>query len=77
MGIFATAYLDDILVYSKGSLEDHVEHVKKVLRKLRKYKLYIQPEKCEFHTQETEFLGFIILIEGVKMNLKKIQTIQE
>ena len=72
LGIFATAYLDDVLVYSRGSLEEHVEHVKKVLRKLKEYKLYLQAKKCEFHTQETEFLGFIILTKGVKMNLKKI-----
>ena len=31
LGIFVAAYLDDILVYSKGTLEEHIEHVKKVL----------------------------------------------
>ncbi|KAK1909008.1 hypothetical protein P3342_011085 [Pyrenophora teres f. teres] len=61
----------------KGTLEEHIELVKKVLRKLKNRKLYLQPEKCEFHTQETEFLGFIISTEGVKMNPKKIQTVQE
>ena len=64
-------------MYSSGTREEHVEHVKKVLRKLKEYKLYLQPGKCEFHTQETEFLGFIISTEGVKMNPKKIQTVQE
>ncbi|KAG9186916.1 hypothetical protein G6011_01003 [Alternaria panax] len=77
LGIFATAYLDDVLVYSRGSLEEHVEHVKKVLRKLREYKLYLQPGKCEFHVKETEFLGFIVSTEGVKMNPKKISAVQE
>jgi hypothetical protein len=77
LGIFVTAYLDDVLVYSSGTLEEHVEHVRKVLRKLKEYKLYLQPGKCEFHTKETEFLGFIISTEGVKMNPKKIQTVQE
>ena len=73
--IFAIAYLDDVLVYSKGTLEEYIKHVKKVLRKLKEYKLYLQLEKCEFHTKETEFLGFIIFTEGVKMNPKKIATI--
>jgi hypothetical protein len=75
--IFATAYLDDVLVYSSGTLEEHVEHVKKVLRKLKEYKLYLQLGKCEFHVKETEFLGFIVSTEGVKMNPKKIATVQE
>ncbi|USP73296.1 Reverse Transcriptase [Curvularia clavata] len=77
LGVFATAYLDDVLVYSKGTLEEHIEHVKKVLRKLKEYKLYLQPGKCEFHTQETEFLGFIISTEGVKMNPKKVQAVRD
>ncbi|KAG9194056.1 hypothetical protein G6011_04091 [Alternaria panax] len=77
LGIFVTAYIDDVLVYSSGTLEEHVEHVKKVLRKLKEYKLYLQPGKCEFHTKETEYLGFIISTEGVKMNPKKTAAVQE
>jgi hypothetical protein len=77
LNVFVTAYLDDVLVYSSGTLKEHIEHVKKVLRKLREFKLYLQPGKCEFHTKETEFLGFIISTEGVKMDLKKVQTVQE
>jgi hypothetical protein len=77
LDIFVTAYLDDILVYSKGSLEEHVEHVKKVLRKLKEYRMYLQPAKCEFHIKETTFLGFIISTEGVKMDPKKIAAVKE
>jgi hypothetical protein len=76
LDVFVTAYLDDVLVYSSGTLEEHVEHAMKVLRKLKEYKLYLQPGKCEFHTKETDFLGFIITT-GVKMDPKKVQTIQE
>jgi hypothetical protein len=64
-------------VYSSGTLKEHVEYVKKVLRKLKKYKLYLQLEKCEFYVKETEFLGFIVSTEGVKMNPKKIAAVQE
>ena len=72
LDVFIIAYLDDVLVYSRGTLEEHVEHVKKVLQKLKQYKLYLQPEKCEFHTHETKFLGFIISSKGVKIDPKKI-----
>src|SRR6185369_9810396 len=77
LDVFVTAYLDDVLVYSRGTLEEHVEHVKKVLRKLKEYKLYLQPQKCEFHTKETDFLGFVISDKGIKMDPKKVQTVQE
>ena len=50
---------------------------KKVLRKLKEYKLYLQPGKCEFHKKETEFLGYIISTEGVKMNPKKVQAVRD
>lgn len=64
-------------MYSSGTLKEHVEHVKKVLRKLKEYKLYLQPRKCKFYIKKTEFLGFIVSIEGVKINLKKILAVQE
>ena len=71
---FAQAYMDDILVYSK-TLEEHTEHVRKVLLKLRKAGLYVDINKCEFHVQETTFLGVIVSTEGIKMDPRKIETI--
>jgi hypothetical protein len=45
---FASANLDDILIYS-NSVEEHEEHVKWILGRLLKAGLYLIPEKCEFH----------------------------
>ena len=59
-------------MYSKGTLKEHIEHIKKVLKKLKEYKLYLQASKYEFHIQETEFLGYIILTKDIKINLKKV-----
>ncbi|EMD58106.1 hypothetical protein COCSADRAFT_104758, partial [Bipolaris sorokiniana ND90Pr] len=39
--IFVTAYLDNILVYSSGIREEYIKYIKKVLRKLKEYKLYL------------------------------------
>jgi hypothetical protein len=39
--------------------------------------MYLQLGKCEFHTKETTFLGFIILIEGIKIDLKKIAIVKD
>ena len=44
---FVVVYLYDIVVYSE-SLEDHLEHLRKVTSKLREHQLYVKKEKCEF-----------------------------
>jgi transposase InsO family protein len=70
------AYLDDILVYSR-TLEEHIRHVTEVLECLRKADLRLKPEKCEWHKEEVEFLGFVVGRNGVKMSSKKIQVVKD
>ena len=72
---FCVAYLDDVLIYS-NSPEEHLDHVRQVLERLRKYRLYANLKKCEFSTTQVEFLGFIVFIDGVTMNQRRVDTIQ-
>ena len=51
---FATAYLDDMLVYS-NNLQEHQDHVKQILAALTKQGLHLQSDKCEFHAQEVKY----------------------
>jgi hypothetical protein len=44
---FVVVFIDDILVYSK-STEDHEEHLRVVLQRLRDHELYAKSNKCEF-----------------------------
>jgi transposase InsO family protein len=69
------AYLDDILVYSK-TLEEHITHVTEVLECLEQADLQLKPEKCEWHKEEVEFLGFIVGRNGVKMSPTKIAVVK-
>jgi hypothetical protein len=48
---FCIAYMDDILVYTNGTLEEHIQHVRTVLERLQERELYVKLEKCEFHVQ--------------------------
>jgi hypothetical protein len=71
---FCTAYLDDILIYSRTRAE-HIEHVRKILQRLREAGLFAKLSKCEFCVHETKFLGIIIGKDGIRMDPDKIETI--
>jgi len=72
---FCTAYLDDILIYSQNE-EEHIEHVKKVLARLRSAGLQVDIKKSEFHVTETKYLGFVITTEGIATDPEKIDVVQ-
>ena len=61
------SYINDILIYSR-TLEEHIEHVRKILKKLLEHGLYVKLEKCQFHVQEIEFLGYVLSPEGVSIS---------
>ena len=71
---FCSAYLDDILIYNNNKKE-HVEHIKKVLEKLKQAGLYLDINKCQFHVKEVKYLRLIITTKGLKMDSKKIKII--
>lgn len=74
---FCSAYIDDILIYSSGSRNQHQEHVRKVLQRLREAGLQIDIDKCEFEVQETKYLGFILEAgKGLRMDPDKIKAIK-
>lgn len=73
---FMVVYLDDILIFSKNKNE-HVEHVKEVLRELQEASIRLKLKKCEFHVQETEFLGHWISTEGIYIDQNKVTTMRE
>ena len=62
-------YLDNILIYSEN-LQDHKQQVKEVLNSL-----YAAPNKCLFHQEEVEFLGYILSANSLQMDKEKVQTI--
>ena len=72
---FATAYLDDIMVFS-STLEEHLEHLSIIFGKLRQHNLKLKLKKCYFLQLETNYLGFVISEEGIKPDEKKIEAIK-
>lgn len=74
LDISVIVYLDDILIYSK-TREEHVQHIKKVLERLRQHRLWAKAEKCRFFQSSVDFLGYIVSQDGVSMDPSKVKSI--
>ncbi len=72
---FVLVFLDDILVYSR-TLEEHEQHLRQVLQRLREKKLYAKLSKCCFFHQEVEFLGHFVGRAGVRMVEGKVAAVE-
>ncbi|XDV39320.1 hypothetical protein PO909_008576 [Leuciscus waleckii] len=69
-----TGHYDNILGYSQN-LAEHLQHFVPVLEKLWKCHLYLNMEKCTFHQASTQFLGYHISAEGIKMDEGKVEAL--
>jgi hypothetical protein len=71
---FVVVSIDDILVYSQNE-QEHEEHLRKVLQRLRDCQLYAKLSKCEFWIYVVLFLGHIINRDGLAVDLNKVAAI--
>jgi hypothetical protein len=69
---FVVVFIDDILIYSRNE-EEHEEHLRLVLQKLRDHRLYDKLSKCEFWLKQVAFLGHIISKGGIFVDPRNIQ----
>ena len=74
LDVCVVVYLDNILIYS-DNMEDHVKHVREVLRHLHQHKLFAKPEKCEFHSDSVEYLGYFLSPNSLTMSQDKVTAI--
>ena len=76
LDVFVIVYLDDILIYSK-TWKEHLEHIKTVLKILRKERLFGKISKCVFGVTEVEYLGHIISQDGIAVDPHKVTAVME
>ncbi|WVZ76200.1 hypothetical protein U9M48_024190 [Paspalum notatum var. saurae] len=71
---FVVVFIDDILIYSKSE-EEHKEHLRIVLIRLREHKLYAKFSKCAFWLKEVSFLGHIMSMKVVAIDPSKVKDV--
>jgi hypothetical protein len=71
---FCIIYLNNILIYPDDPLE-HEIYVRLVLQKLYNISLQADIKKYEFNITRTKYLGFIILINNISIDLEKLSII--
>jgi hypothetical protein len=72
---YVRAYIDDLLVITRGTREDPLEKLREVLRRLRDAGLKVNAAKSFFCTHEIEYLGYILARGWIKPQQKKVQAI--
>jgi hypothetical protein len=73
---FMVMFIADILVYSENE-EDHAEHLRIVLNKLKEHKLYAKFSKCEFWLRKVPFLGHMLSEDGISIDPSKLQEVMD
>lgn len=68
---FVLVFFDDILVYSKTSIE-HLQQLRMVLDVLCWHHLHAKKSKCTFGNTEVQYLGHVISKDGVAVDQQKI-----
>ena len=73
---FVVFYVDDVLIFS-CSLEEHLEHLKIVLERIRESGMTLNLSKSKWCREEIKFLGLILNSEGCKVDEEKVKSILE
>nr|CAE03840.1 OSJNBb0013J13.17 [Oryza sativa Japonica Group] len=71
---FVVVFIDDILIYSKNE-EEHTEHLRLIMEKLRDHQLFAKFSKCEFWLDRVAFLGHVISSNGVEVDPSKVEAV--
>ena len=73
----AFIFIDDILIVTKGTKDEHLQQVREILKTLDEANLQLKTDKCIFAKNKIDWLRFDISVTGVKPVNKKMQGISE
>ena len=69
-------YVDDMMVKSKDR-GTHTINLRKFFKRIKEYRLRLNPQKCTFGVTAGKLLGFLVSNKGIEVNQFKIKAILE
>ena len=72
---FVTTYIDDLLMYSR-TWKEHLNHLARVMDRLREVNLKLKPTKCHSVRQSMKFLGHILTSQGLQPNPRLVVAVK-
>ncbi len=72
---YAAAYLDNIVIYSQ-TWQDHLDHLKDMLVRIKNAGLTIRPDKCTLASMETQYLGYVLGHGVICPQVGKVEAIK-
>ncbi|KAK1613549.1 hypothetical protein QYE76_019066 [Lolium multiflorum] len=75
IGKLVEIYIDDVVVKSV-SVEGHLEDLRQILDRTRKFGLRMNPKKCAFGVTAGQFLGFLVHERGIEIGLKSQEAVR-
>ena len=73
---FVRCYIDDIVVWS-NTLEEHLQHLKQIFRRLREAGLKVHLGKCVFTADSIDFLGHRISAKKLEPQTEKLAAVRD
>src|ERR1051325_5236873 len=69
-------YVDDMIAQSQIE-EEHLDNLRKLFDRMKKYRLRLNPNKCTFRVRSGKLLGFVVSGKGIEVDPAKVNAIQE
>ena len=69
-------YVNDMIVKSKDK-GGHIINLRKFFKRIKEYRLRLNPQKCTFGVTTGKLLGFLVSIRGIEVDPSKIKAILE
>ena len=69
---FVRTYLDDLLILKKSSFTENIQKLDEVLNRLKQSGLCINADRSTFAENSIEYLGNLLMREGIKPVPKKV-----